>query len=432
MVTDNTGRTLFELNADEGRIPASLTKIVTAAASLYFFDSGHKFVTALYRGDDVKEGVLQGPLYLKGGGDPSFVSEDFWELINEFKRTGVKTIRGPIIVDETRFDDQRFDKSRDPERVDRAYDAPIGPMSFNWNAVNVFVRPGSKVGDPAQIFLDPENDFTILNSAARTGSHSSQNTIQVLRTEIKEKGQIKNRITIRGVLPITSKEMVKYTSITQPGLWSGYNLMSFLRQRGIQVDFEGPQVQLGKMPANVVLMADVESKDVSSIVVDMQKYSNNYVAEMLVKNLAAEFVSQPASLNDGFQYALKFLDLVGIPRSRFHLQSPSGLSRKNRMTVRDLASTLNFSQKAFRMGPEFMVALPIANVDGTLKRRFNGTDALGRVRAKTGLLDQVVGLAGYAGRADGGRYTFAYIYNGKKDGATVRNLFDALATELVK
>ncbi len=432
MVSTDVGETVFELNADAKKIPASLTKIVTAAAALHFFAPGHRFTTSLLAGQPIREGVLKGPLYLKGGGDPSFVSEDMWELVNELKRTELSEIQGPIIVDESRFDDERFDQSRDPERVDRAYDAPVGAMSFNWNSVNIFVRPGEKAGAPARVYLDPENDFTVLQNQATTVAADGKNTIDVQRQEVKEKGQIKNKLIVRGALSVNAAEVVKYKSITQPGLWAGANLRSFLAQRGIRVVSEAPEVRIGKVAEGATLLADVESKDLSAIVADMQKFSNNYVAEMLTKNLAAEFVRQPAQLGPGFQQVMNYLDVVGITRDRFYLQSPSGLSRKNRLTARDTVAVLNYSQKEFRIGPELLVALPIASVDGTLKNRLKDPAAYGRIRAKTGMLDGAFGLAGFAGRPDGRRLTFAFIYNGPKDWFTVRSLFDDLALALVK
>src|SRR5690606_2416139 len=129
------------------------------AGVLQVFTPGSKFETHLMSDAVIKNGVLEGNLYFKGGGDPSFVSEKMWYLVNEFTRNRVKEISGQVIVDDSLFDTERFDLGRDPNRVNRAYDSPIGAASFNWNAVNVFIRPGDKPGAPALVVADPVSPY---------------------------------------------------------------------------------------------------------------------------------------------------------------------------------------------------------------------------------------------------------------------------------
>src|SRR6185312_13675932 len=157
-LTSSPKKTLFDLNGGRQLIPASVTKLATASTVLQRLGPSFKFQTTLWSTGTVKDGVLHGDLILKGGGDAGFVSETMWFLVNEFTRTGVQKIEGDIAVDDTDFDAIREDPSRDPERVDRAYDAPVGAMSFNWNSINIFVRP-TNVGEPPQVVLDPVNDY---------------------------------------------------------------------------------------------------------------------------------------------------------------------------------------------------------------------------------------------------------------------------------
>ena len=131
----------YALHPEASKIPASLTKIIIAGAVLNAFDAGRKFETQLLVNNKVEKGVLQGPLYLKGLGDPSFTSERMWYLVNELMRSRIHQIQGDIIVDDFLFDSI----NRDPNRLtatDRAYDAHVGALSFNWNVVNVFLNPG--------------------------------------------------------------------------------------------------------------------------------------------------------------------------------------------------------------------------------------------------------------------------------------------------
>ncbi|HPI40740.1 MAG TPA: D-alanyl-D-alanine carboxypeptidase, partial [Pseudobdellovibrionaceae bacterium] len=114
---------IIDVNGHQPLIPASVSKLAVSAAVLNEFKAGHLFKTKLVSEAKIESGVLKGDLYLVGGGDPSFVSEKMWYLVNIFIRNGIKVIQGDILVDDTLFDQQRFDSTRIDKRVDNAYDA---------------------------------------------------------------------------------------------------------------------------------------------------------------------------------------------------------------------------------------------------------------------------------------------------------------------
>lgn len=418
------GKPVLDVNAKVLMIPASISKVATASAVLDAFPPGTKFKTSLVSSGAVRDGSLKGDLYFKGGGDPSFVSENMWFLVNQFIRTGVKKIEGDIVVDDSYFDDVRFDESRQEERVDRAYDAPVGALSFNWNSINVYVRPG-KPGDPARVFLDPENSYTrLVNKAVTTGGET--NTIAVDRENGKN-GE-GDTLVVTGKIGTGKNEVVVYKSITQPDLWSGHHLRSFLAQRGVTVT---GKIRRGVAPKDVATLAEYESKAIEQVLSDMNKFSNNYVAEMLCKNLGA-FGKTPATLKAGMDRVRDHLKGLGLKEeTEFHLTNPSGLNRENRITAEGMTKILQHLRHDFKVQPEFLVTLPIAGVDGTLKKRFVGSRGERWVRAKTGLLTGVVALAGYVGRPDGTVYTFAFIANSRTNEARLRQLFDEWLLELL-
>lgn len=411
---------VFGLNESKEFIPASVTKLATAAAVLQKLGPSFKFQTGLWSAASIKKDVLKGDLYLKGGGDPGFVSETMWFLVNEFIRTGVTKVEGDILVDDSDFDAIRTDPSRDPERVDRAYDAPVGAMSFNWNSINIYVRPGDK-GETASVFLDPlSTDFKLDNKAKTTGG--AANNLQVTRDG--------SRVIVRGSIGENLSEVAVYKNIDDPAQWSGQNLVFFLSQRGISVT---GKVKTGKKPSSAKLLAKADSKPVRDHVADMLKFSNNFVAEMLTKDLAAQSGSSPASIEAGMKQVRDTLSDLGISSDRYTLINPSGLSRRNRIRPEDLAKILVQMQKQFPVFAEMMMGLPLAGIDGTLKNRMKNTPAQGWVRAKTGNLTGVISLAGYAGSKDGSVRAFAFMFNGSgEQGDMARRLFDAMALELVQ
>ncbi len=410
---------LFGLHEEREMTPASITKIATAAAVLQKIGPSTKLTTTLWSEAAPVDGVLKGDLVLKGGGDSGFVSETMWFLVNEFVRTGVKKIEGNILVDDSDFDSVRADESRDPERVDRAYDAPVGAMSFNWNSISIFIRP-TATGQPPQVYLDPiDNGYKIENQAKTTASGG--NNLEVFRDGA--------RVIVKGTIGANNSEVAVYKNIDDPVEWSGRNLAFFLAQRGIE--FKG-KILSGKRSLSMKQLAKADSKPIAQAVADMMKFSNNYVAEMLTKNLAAQkSPNNPATLEAGMRIIRDHLTDIGIKADRFTLVNPSGLSRRNKTRAVDLAKVLAHSYRSFPTFAEYLTSFPLSGMDGTLKNRMK--DKAGWVRAKTGLLTGVVGLAGYAGRKDGSVRAFAFIFNGKgEQGDSARRLFDALALELVQ
>lgn len=404
----------YELNSKETRIPASLTKLITASAVLSEFPAGHQFVTEL-RTDS------SGNLYLVGDGDPGFVSESMWILVNNFLRSEVKTIKGDLVVDDSKFDKIRFDSSRNDKRVDRAYDSPVGAMSFNWNAVNIYVRPGKSKGDSLKVFADPDSQYFKIVNKAKTGS-GTQNTIQIkLEKENSKDSPHQELVTITGEYGKQLKEKVYFKAVDNPELWSLYNLKSFLERRGIKI--EG-NLRTGRPPMSSKEVAQFKSHPLSRHVSGMMKFSNNYIAEMLIKNLAAYKGVRPATLDSGVNYLRTFLTDNGV--RDFRLVNPSGLSRENSFTTVQLMKLLEKMRSNFKVYPELSSSLPIAGVDGTLKSRMNSLGNEAKLRAKTGMLNGVAGLAGYTNK-----YSFVFMYNGPHgDLYKARDLFDQMGVEL--
>lgn len=424
---EDEGKELYAVNARKLMIPASLTKIVTGATVLNDFPLNKKFETSLLGKRASNPQQLEGDLCLKGGGDPSFVSEKMWYLVNEFKRTNISKVPGDLVVDASKFDDEFFDSGRESVRVDRAFDAPISAASFNWNSVNIYIRPADKNGEAAKVFLDPENDYLELENKTKTVSKSGIKSLEATRVQAGDH----DKIIVSGSISQNASEAVIYKSITNPNLWIGWHLKEFLTQRGIEVK---GKVKVGKCSQEAEALAVAPSKNLNEIVSDMLKFSNNFVAEMLAKNLAAENSKSPAHMKDGVEELKKYLETLGIKRTDYVLENVSGLTRENKFTAVQLATILNSIKNDFLIFPEFTSGLPIAGVDGTLKNRFkhkNNDESAQWVRAKTGYLDGVVGLAGYVGRKNNSPLVFVFMYNGEyQQGLAARTLFDDLIAQL--
>ncbi len=424
--TDQGVDTILNLSSEKSMVPASLSKLITLGAVLKTLGPTFKFQTQLVTSAKIQDQVLKGDLILKGGGDPSFVSEDMWALVNDFTRNQITQIDGDILVDDSRFDKVRFGDDRESTRVDRAYDAPVGAMSMNWNSVNVYVRPGKKSGDPAQVFADPASSYIRVENQASTGGKAKSIVVErISRSDFR--GDV---IRVSGKIPEASDEIVIYKSVTQPEIWSGYHLLEFLKQRGIKVK---GQIKIGTASKDAKILANRDSKEVARIVADMAKFSNNYVAEMLAKNLAAESGETPATMKTAIAIINKFMKEIGAGGESLRFINASGFTRENKISPLELGKYLQIMQSDFAIFPEYVSALPIAGLDGTLKKRMKNLPHFGWVRAKTGLLNGTVGLAGFVGMDHGHSAVFAFIYNGGSGAEEkARNLFDKIAEELAQ
>lgn len=420
----NGDNIVYSLHENTKRTLASLSKIPTAGAILRKLPVTTKFKTQILGQKIGENGVLDGNLVLKGGADPGFVSESMWVLVNNLSRSGLREVKGDIVVDDTLFDKNYISESRESVRVDRAYDAPVSAMSFNWNSVNVCIRPGDGVDKPARVVLDPPNKYVQLVNLAKTSKGGGKLNLVVGRKAVEPFG---DRLEVSGTIPLGHPEKIIYKNISSPTLWSGYNLQSFLEQRGIKID---GTVKEGKSTGEETL-AEVESWPLSVVVTDMMKFSSNYVAEMLTKHLSDPSETKTGNLKEGLEKIKEFIADAGVPRANFVFESPSGFNRDNQMNARDLAKILGYIRSDFRIFPEFLSSLPISGFDGTLKNRMTTPNVQGWVRAKTGMLNGVIGLAGYAGRKSGQVLTFVFIYNGSADMYKVRDFFDNLSEALV-
>jgi len=415
---------LADVNGGKLFVPASLSKVPTALSVLSRFPVNHKFKTWIYKTGKVENGTLKGDLYLKGGGDPSFVSESLWLMIQKLKREEISKIDGNIYFDDSYFDRDLFSTGRQTTRVDRAYDAPVSALSFNWNSIAIFVRPGKKAGDKGKVFVDPAVDYIQVENHSKTVGARGQTRLQVSRVTLEDGV----KIIVSGTISTSKDEKAFYKSITRPSLWTAINFLHQLKVSG--VEYSG-KVSPKKTPASADKLVEFESWEMSRIIAALSKFSNNFVAEMLAKHLGKE-ERKPAKIDAGVAKIVSYLAANGWKKGEFQFVNPSGFTRGNKMRPDRLGELLRNSEQMFRLAPEFLSALPISGIDGTLKDRMQPMKGL--VRAKTGYLTGVVGLAGFLQSPKGGDpVTFAFIYNGPaKHDWKVRAMFDKMVYRIGK
>ncbi len=407
--------TFLAVNSDQQRIPASLTKILTAVAALETIPGNHQFVTELKAQSKPDGDILNGPLYFVGSGDPTFVTEKLWLLVHDFSRLGIKKINGDLIYDTSIFDDVKFSKSRSTNNH-RAYSSPTSGLTFNWNSLWIRIFP-KKIGQSARIYLDPPDETILIRNNAKTNSRST--SLLVDRTTAND---VDNIIVGGQIKP--GDEFSVYRSHTLPAKRAAIQAMNFLKKEGIELT---GQIKEGKAPASAIQLAKTESVVIDEVVKMMMKYSNNLISEMLVKFMDFRENNRPGTLEGGVKLLNKILSKYS--KKTFVVTNPSGLTTDNKMSTNFLTELLIEMKNNAQHDAEFVASFPRAGIDGTIKKRM--TKATGKIRAKTGLLNGVVGLSGYIHSDQGNTYAFTFIYNGttQKQGRAT-DLFDLVAERI--
>ena len=399
-----SGDVLCERNADLPMVPASNMKLVTAAAALSELGPDYRFLTTVTTDAPEIGSTLAGNLYVRGTGDPSFVTEELYKLAESIRVRGVDRIQGDIVLDASWFDSLAATSDL-VAGGDRAYHARTGALSLNFNGLAVHVTPGDSHGEPAVVRLAPETSFVDVRNLASTRRRGARTALTVHRAN--ENGR--NVVTVEGSIAVGSGPHVAYRNIDDVPGYFGSSLVRFLAEAGVVVD---GSVRSGRAPDEGLLVAEHRSKPLSLIIRDLNKYSNNFVAEQLLKALSASAFGPPGTTSGGIRVLEDFLVSAGADSTSWSISDGSGFSRANRLSPRALARVIRAALSDFRYKYEFAASLSVSGVDGTLEDRMGYPALRGLVRAKTGLLDGVTAISGIIEQEDGEELVVSLLVNG--------------------
>lgn len=400
-----TGETIFSRNADKLMIPASNMKIITTAAVLSKLGPGYRFPTEVYVDGPIKGGVLDGNMYLKGYGDPSMVDEKLWTLARDIAYRGIIEIKGKIFADDTYFDRNMHGEDWGDIGTD-PYFAPICALSLNFNTFVVTANPAAAGNPPKLFYMAPDRHLKLVNRAMTVGGGGRK----LLRVVAMDKET--NSFEIIGTIPVGSKTEELRRTINDPALYTVGSFEAYLISWGVVVSGE---IGRNAVPKEARLFHRTESHQLSRILWDSGKMSNNFVTEQMLKVLCAQKGPEgsriPATTKCGIDVLKEFLGELGVPAESYVITDGSGLSRTNRLAAKTINNVLDAMYKNKYLWPEFAACLSIAGIDGTLEDRFESSPLKGKVRAKTGHLNGVNSLSGYLPTENGGMIAFSMIFN---------------------
>jgi D-alanyl-D-alanine carboxypeptidase/D-alanyl-D-alanine-endopeptidase (penicillin-binding protein 4) len=420
-----TGRTLFAHNPDWLINPASVSKVFTTAAALCLLHPDYRFKTEIYMRRRPDNGVVAGPLYLKGYGDPFLVNERVTYLVNELKTFGLEKIDGPLILDDSFFDDRGEGPGWSQDDSSRPYQAPMGALSLNFNSVTVMLFAGEGVGKPARVELHPDSDhFRLVNRVAT----SHQRTW--IKIDVDRRGR-RTRVVVRGRVNLHHPGSRHHCRVTLPTWYVGLSFQKALKHAGIRIR---RSVRRGTVPKHADLYYTLRSPALGELVRKVNKLSQNFMAEQLFKTLGAEFLGEPGSWYKGQQVMNAFLEEeVGIPPGTYILHNGSGLNDVNRVSVSQVVKLLHYMWARFDVRPDFLASLAVAGADGTVNGRFAHPTLARTMRLKTGSLENVRALSGYIHSRGKQVFAFAFLVSDYQcRGYQVSRLIDRFASALAR
>lgn len=409
-IVDANGRPLFERRERTPMTPASTFKVLVGATALTTLGPSFRFPTTFEAAADPAGGTVHGALYLVGSGDPTLTREDLLAGAGAVVHAGVRDVTGGIVADASVFAGPEVNRGWDPDDLQYGFAAGTSALSLDQGTVEFHLVPTS-VGAPARIIVRPQTTMVRTSGAVIT-SYTTLLTIQ--------RDATRNDFTFSGRIEAGAEQSF-WRPVVQMPLYAAGTARAMLRARGVQVD---GGLRTGIAPLAPVVVWRHRSPALSAIVHQMFLESNNHFAEQLLRAVGATRGAGTEANGDLVERATLARD--GVPPEGLHVVDGSGLAPADRVAPLTLAMLLSRTA-AEPVGSVFIGAFPRVGIEGTVKWR-RLTDGLGRVRAKSGHIEDVNALAGFVQTRRHGRVAFAILVNDRRadDGPVDEGIDNAL------
>jgi D-alanyl-D-alanine carboxypeptidase/D-alanyl-D-alanine-endopeptidase (penicillin-binding protein 4) len=401
------GGPLLSLNADQPLNPASTMKLLTSYSALSMLGGDYRWRTQAFLRGRLADGVLDGDLVLKGGGDPKLVIEDLTEFVARMRRAGLGEIRGDLLIDDAIFDlDNRSVEQFDGD-PSQPYNVRPHGMLMNFKATRFVVRPGAS---GVSIALDPpladvaiDNDVRIARGKCRYGAGG---------LFVRDGGtEFKPLIRVSGSYSTGCGEQSAFVAVLSHRQFiHGLFKAAWLASGGV---WNG-QTRIARGSAQGAPWLEwVSPRTLADVVQDINKYSNNVMARQLLLQSAFETGRQPATPERARATLRNWLASQQLVFGDLVVDNGSGLSRVERITAANMAALLVHAA-ASPVADVMRGSLPRVGVDGTMRNRLVGDPVAGNAWIKTGSLNDVRAIAGYVDASSGRRYAVVMLVNGPR------------------
>jgi D-alanyl-D-alanine carboxypeptidase/D-alanyl-D-alanine-endopeptidase (penicillin-binding protein 4) len=394
-----TGSPVLQLNARDAVNPASLTKLLTTYAALELLGPAWTWRTGVWLDGPVKDGVLDGALVIRGSGDPTLTLERTWLLLERVRQLGVREIRGDIVLDRSAFAEAQGTPADFDGEWLRPYNVQPDALLLNYKSVTYRFVPDAARG-VARVGAEPVLDGVAVDAEVPLSREACGDWRGALKATLEDP----QRVRFDGSYPLACGERTWPAAYPEPASYSARLLRALWRAGGGRL---AGTVRDGAAPG-VPPTFEFESPPLAAVVRDINKFSNNVMAQQLFLTLAAQTQTPraPATPQAARDVLARWaLERFGEPEAVLRLDNGSGLSRETRLTAHSLARLLQTAWASPVMS-ELMSSLPASGLDGTLRR---SRAQAGRAHLKTGSLRDVAAVAGYVLGTSGRRYVLVAI-----------------------
>jgi D-alanyl-D-alanine carboxypeptidase/D-alanyl-D-alanine-endopeptidase (penicillin-binding protein 4) len=441
LVVDEAGRELIAIAPDQRFIPASNTKLFTTAAAYALLPGIDQPDAAGGTQVALRAGAQQGApdAVLLGRGDARMSSAlnckvNCLGMLADAIAAKTKVV-GDVIGDDTWFPDQRWSPGMSWNNLGTEDATAASALSLDSNELTLRAVPG-ELGKPP--ILDVSPYVTVLNDATTVAAGKSRLSLEHTLNS--------RQFRLYGTLALDASEWRTRIGLDDPAHFAAWTFARMLRARGVRVkgqvravhrpvtDMDDPDAPLqgafveikrinsapgstlfGFMGNDMPILASLAPPPLSEDVVIINKLSQNHHSEILLRRIAHQHTA--GATLAGLEKARLVFEQAGIPRHGYDFSDGSGMSTYNRLSPRATVALLRWAATQ-PWGEKWYASLPIAGIDGTLKRRFLGTPLAGNLAAKTGTLNATNALSGRF-RANSGRMlTFAFFANDVPDGTS--------------
>ncbi|MEW9898266.1 D-alanyl-D-alanine carboxypeptidase/D-alanyl-D-alanine-endopeptidase [Chitinivorax sp. PXF-14] len=377
-------------HGDRAMSPASVMKLLTTYAGLELLGPAFRWQTEFHATGDIANGVLDGNLVLRGGGDPKLSLERLWLMLRELRARGVREIRGDIVLDRLYWQPQAADPNAFDGHGYRTYN--VGPDAFlaNFQSVELRLRPAA---GSVELMADPALPSMKLDNQLRLDGADCGDWKEKITVKVGDDG----RVLLHGPLAASCGERHLYVSLYNPPRYFDEALRWMWQDMGGQWRGRLRDGQLADWPEARPLFV-FDSLPLAEVVRDINKFSNNTQARMLFLALGGAYQPVDALLPQAAARIKGWLAGKHLDFPELVIENGSGLSRDERISAEHLGRLLE-SALTSPVGPELLSSLPVVAVDGTMKKRLSGSGVAAHI--KTGSLDGVRSVAGVVHLPDG-------------------------------
>lgn len=394
-------------NADTSVQPASTMKLVTTFSALEMLGPNYQWKTEFYTDGTLSDGILHGNLYLKGGGDPKLNMEKLWLLLRDLRANGVTQVTGDLVLDRSYFVQPALPDFDDDGGDDNApFLVRPDALMINLKALRFVARNDSgKVlvaVEPPIGTIHVDNQVKPLNTRDCSGDVRYNPVTQ-------PDGSIS--VVVSGELGVGCSSQTYLSLLDHPAYAAGA-VRAIWGELGGSIDGADREAAV---PKDARLLARAYSPDLAEIIRDINKYSNNTMAQQLYLSLGEKFRTD-ADTDDGKaaqRVIRQWLAQKGITSPHLVMENGSGLSRAERVSAREMANMLQAAWKSPYQA-EFMSSMPIVGLDGTMRKRLKNTAMAGEGHIKTGTLNTVRAIAGFSRDSNGNTWAVVAILNDPK------------------